>query len=164
VRWLCLTLALGCSALTDLGDLSGGANGADGSSADASPVVIRCGTTTCDPSTSECCATCNAPDGSSSCTFTYSCVDSGSQCPLAQNDLDFGCSDRGSCAPNDVCCAVLGSEDHAYFHDSQCMTAADCDASAPSAQLCDPNAYSPCPPGTTCKKDNGLLPIQGMFV
>jgi hypothetical protein len=161
------TFVVGCSALTDLGDLSSNdaSTGGDASIADAaSPKVIRCGTTSCDPSSLACCATCNEIDGSNACFYTYGCVDSGIQCPLSNSDLDFGCSDPASCAPGDVCCGILGSANNPYFHDSKCMTPAECDASAPSVRLCDPNATSPCPQGTTCKKDNGLIPIQGMFV
>lgn len=171
MRWLCCLVLVGCSALTDLGDLASDASAGDatsdapsGDATDASsPRVIRCGTTSCDPSSLECCATCNEADGSNSCFFTYACVDSGIQCPLTNQDLDFGCSDPGSCALSQVCCGILGSQNNPYFHDSKCMTPAECDASAPFVLLCDPNVPT-CPQGATCKKDNGLIPIQGMFV
>jgi len=169
VRWVTCLFFASCSVLTDLADLERDASSdaaQDATTADAgdaSSRVIRCGTTTCDPSSLECCATCNETDASNSCFFTYACVDSGIQCPLADQDFDFGCSDPASCAPSEVCCGILGSANNPYFHDSKCMTGAACDASAPSVLLCDPNAPS-CPQGTSCKKDNGLLPIQGMFV
>ena len=48
-----------------------------------------------------------------------------------------------------MCCALLGGGG-AYLDTTECSTAAECDASAPSTYLCDPNVATSCPYGGVC--------------
>ena len=135
--------AVGCSALVDLDGLrAGDAGSTDAAAADAR--VVHCGSAAlaCD-APQACCAVCT-DDDSGGCSFTFSCG-AAATC----SGVTIACSSPSSCAVGQVCCGELGSGS-SYFEQSICLTRAECDASAPSVLLCDPNAADPCPNGGQC--------------
>jgi len=133
---------LGCSALTDLGDLRGEAQ--DATTDASAPLSIACAGKTCDPTSSVCCATC---DASPPCALA--CADPSATCSVV-----FACSSPGSC-DGGLCC---GSMHDGYFHGSECHSLAECNAlEAPVVFLCDPNA-STCDAGTSCREMGSAYP------
>jgi hypothetical protein len=156
----------GCSALVDLDGLRGVSTGADAGVA-ITGKAIRCGSTTCDTTSSVCCDEC-IEDDAGLCTPFFHCIDAktASTCAAASGDYEFACSDPASCSAGQVCCGLLSTDGYASYIGSQCMSASQCDATSPSIRLCDPDldASAQCPSGKTCAKDSNVVPAQGIFV
>ena len=139
-------VATAACGLIDLSDLRGD-GGADGAAA-PDVLTVKCKTQSPCVVPGYCCATCNSGTG---CNFTFACETDAAAC--GSSGVVIGCSDPGSCAPNQVCCGMLGSSG-SYFEGSSCRTRPECDASAPSVELCDPNVSNPCPFGGQCLLSN----------
>lgn len=135
-----------CSLVVDLDGLRrADPDGGGGLESGVDALVVRCkGTSSC-ASPSVCCAVCTNDDAGG-CPYTFGCMDPNASC----GGFVIGCSDQGSCPSSQVCCAVVGPN-NTYFVGSSCKTMAECNASAPSVLLCDPNASDPCPDGGVCK-------------
>ena len=138
--------ATACSALVDLGPLRGEGGASDAADESDAPLAhaTSCeGVAPCDEP-EVCCAICHS-DAASGCTFTFSCTPSANDC----SGVPFACSDPSSCSDGDVCCEQIG-QGGGFIVQTSCTTRAECDASAPSRLLCDPNASDPCPYGGQC--------------